>query len=57
LSSDRIQRLEQLDGWIWSQIDEQWNIGFAHLKKYIEKYEDSLVTQKYKTTDEYKLGD
>ena len=55
LSEDRIQRLEELSGWIWDVLEEAWEEGFAVLQKYVEREGDARVSAKHKE-GEFSLG-
>jgi len=55
LKSERIQKLDDL-GFIWGAIEYQWNLGFKHVKQYIQEFGDTLVKSTYKSNDDYNLG-
>ncbi|MDC1447248.1 Helicase associated domain protein [Candidatus Thioglobus sp.] len=55
LKSERIQKLDDLS-FIWDSPEYQWNLGFKHFKQYIQEFGNSLVPNRYKTNDGYKLG-
>jgi superfamily II DNA or RNA helicase len=42
LSRDRIERLEEIDGWTWNSIDSQWDINYQKLKS-IRLHDGSLA--------------
>ena len=56
LSSNRIEKLENIKDWEWDALEAQWNQGFSYLKKYIEENNSALVPAKYITPNGYKLG-
>lgn len=56
LSPDKRRLLESLDGWVWNQIDSQWEAGFEALNNYIHKFGNALVPAKFKNADGYPLG-
>ncbi len=37
LSKDRIKRIEQIPGWSWRVLDNQWDIAYAQLMEFIKK--------------------
>jgi predicted helicase len=39
LSSDRVKRLESLEGWSWDPFNDEWNQNFTSLKQYIDKHQ------------------
>ena len=56
LSSERIARLESLNGWAWSVYEVRWNIAFLELQKYIQTNHHAIVPAKYFIEDESKFG-
>jgi hypothetical protein len=57
LDSDKRQRLEALQGWVWSNKSEaRWSIGYDYLKEYVSKHDNALVPLRYKTDDGFSLG-
>ena len=54
LSNDQIRRLNDL-GFIWNALDDQWEEGFIHLVKYLDRVGHCLVPATH-IEDEYKLG-
>jgi superfamily II DNA or RNA helicase len=56
LSLERVQRLEQLRGWTWDPLSDQWETGFVELKNYVEANGHASVIVDYKSTDGFALG-
>jgi hypothetical protein len=52
---DRRRRLDEI-GFVWSQLDQQWEGGYSHLKAFRDKEGHCQVPKKYKTEDGYNLG-
>ena len=55
LSKENIQRLDDL-GFIWDQLQYQWEKGFDALYIYSQENEDCDVPARYETIDGYALG-
>ena len=55
LSKEKVQMIENIQGWTWDQIESQWQEGYGNLKLYIQKY-NSICSQSFVTDDGYKLG-
>jgi Helicase associated domain len=55
LDADRRKRLEELPGWTWDPLADQWEQGFSRVLRYIEQNGDALVPYSY-TVDGYRLG-
>ncbi|OHU47256.1 hypothetical protein BKG82_26745 [Mycobacteroides chelonae] len=55
LSSDRVRRLEEIDIWIWSQRDADWESSFEALKTFIRAH-GQLPPSDYVTAEGYGLG-
>jgi Helicase associated domain/Helicase conserved C-terminal domain len=56
LDPEHRQRLEELDGWTWEVLSEQWEEGFSRLKQFCEQEGHCRVPNSYKTEDGYRLG-
>ena len=56
LSHERILKLEEITGWVWSVQEAQWNEGVKHLIDYSKNHGDCLVPQKFVSDDGYRLG-
>jgi superfamily II DNA or RNA helicase len=46
LERGRISKLEALDAWTWSQLDEVWNSYYQLLTEFVEEFGHSLVPYK-----------
>jgi superfamily II DNA or RNA helicase len=55
LAAERRQRLENLPGWTWDPLADQWEQGFNQLLRYIAQNGDALVPFSY-MVDGYRLG-
>ena len=55
LSHDRICRIELVVGWVWNQLDEQFEQGFAQLEAFVAKNGTTGVTRNL-TVNGFKLG-
>jgi predicted helicase len=56
LRADRRQRLDELDGWVWSVLDAKWDEGYRQLLHYVEQNGHPNVPQGFITVDHYRLG-
>ena len=56
LSEDRIKALEALPGWSWDTLQDNWNIGYEQLEKYVEREGHARVPTSFKTEDGLSLG-
>lgn len=52
----RKAKLESLSGWSWNPHEEQWDLGFQHLKEYSVKHGDCLVPAETEMRNGYSLG-
>ena len=43
LDADRERRLEDLPGWTWDPVADQWEEGFSRLLDYVERHGDARV--------------
>ena len=57
LPADRVEILENLDGWTWSPFDDEWQEFVRRLHEHFGATGTTRVKAKYKTPDGYKLGD
>ncbi len=55
MSAERKARLDAL-GFVWHQRFEQWEVGYSHLKIFVEEHGHCRVTLGYKSADGYRLG-
>jgi hypothetical protein len=55
LNHDRICRLESVAGWVWSQLDEQFEQGFAQLDAFAARNGPACATRSL-TVNGFKLG-
>jgi len=55
LEADSQRRLEELPGWTWDPIGDQWEEGFSRLQDYVEHNGHARVRATYKV-DGYRLG-
>jgi hypothetical protein len=55
LDPDRVRRLEELPGWTWNTHTDQWEEGYGHLQRYVERHGHARVPKGYEQ-DGYPLG-
>ena len=55
LDAERQHRLEDLPGWTWDTLADQWEEGFRRLEDYVKRHGDARVPIRY-TVDGYQLG-
>ena len=56
LSTERLSRLETLDGWVWDLDSERFAEGLMHLKRYISEYGHPRVPARYTNDAGFNLG-
>jgi superfamily II DNA or RNA helicase len=56
LSTSRDRRLEELPGWTWNTLTDQWEDGFQRLADYVKRNGDARVPSSYASGDGYRLG-
>jgi superfamily II DNA or RNA helicase len=56
LSSDRIQQLETVEGWIWDYLEADFQEGLQRLKGYVKQKNNARVPVGYSDEDGYNLG-
>ena len=55
LSEPRIKALKALPGWVWDPLEEDFQEGFSHLKKFVAREGNARVHPKHKE-DGFNLG-
>jgi hypothetical protein len=56
LSKSRLQRLEDLPGWIWTPREQNWEDGYNRLVRFVERGGNARPPASYRDGDGYKLG-
>ena len=56
INPERRLRLEAVAGWSWDVFSDQWELGFSHLKEFLEREKHCRVPYQYKSDDSYRLG-
>jgi superfamily II DNA or RNA helicase len=56
LSDERVRRLEQVPGWVWSTQDADWYKGYIYLQRFAATEGHSRVPQSRIEEDGYRLG-
>ncbi|QXE92797.1 Helicase associated domain protein [Geomonas subterranea] len=55
LTTDRIQRLEELPGWCWNARSYRWEEGFSYLQQYVRREGHARVPTSHKESN-FNLG-
>ena len=53
---ERIGRLELLTGWVWDQIEADWEEGFTQLESFVRQEGHARVLKSFKTESGFLLG-
>jgi superfamily II DNA or RNA helicase len=56
LSTKRVKRLEQIEGWAWNSFNAKWEIAYRSLAQYVEENGPGALPRGYVTQDGVKLG-
>jgi len=56
LTFKQINKLEALEGWLWSVQEFQWEEGFSNLQVFVEKEGHAMIPGRYKSPEGYLLG-
>ena len=56
LSTERLEKLDSIPGWIWGVHEDTWAEGFSLLEQYVAARGDSVVPPHSVTPSGYKLG-
>jgi superfamily II DNA or RNA helicase len=56
LTPDRIARLVELPDWTWDPHLEKWEIGFRHLKEFVDQAGHARTPYNYNAADGYRIG-
>ena len=56
LDADRFGRLAALKGWVWGQIQAQWDYNLTRLEEFAQREGHALMPTSYKTKDGLMLG-
>jgi hypothetical protein len=56
LCNERQRKLENIQGWSWSPISEQWENGLAQFKAYVEEHGHGNVPRSHKVIDGFNLS-
>ena len=56
MPEDRIKKMEEIPGWIWSPYEERWLDSFKMVQEYVSEKGDCQIPYSYKTSTGYDLG-
>lgn len=56
MPEDRIKKMEEIPGWVWSPYKDKWNESFKMLQEYVQENGNCLVPYEYKNKAGYELG-
>jgi superfamily II DNA or RNA helicase len=56
ISDSHIKRLEQLQGWSWSPLDDAWDAGFQALRAFVAEFGHASPEAGYVNEEGFKLG-
>jgi superfamily II DNA or RNA helicase len=56
LNEERINRLENISGWVWSIRESDFEVGLLELQSYIEKYNSCSPPSKFVSENGFLLG-
>jgi hypothetical protein len=56
LSTDRIEQLESVKGWVWNINEADFSYGLGQLKKFVEREKHARVHARYVDDDKFTLG-
>jgi superfamily II DNA or RNA helicase len=56
LAPERLALLASCPGWVWNLQEWQWEVGFSHLKAFVDENGNADVPQRFLTNDRYRLG-
>jgi len=56
LSSEKIEKLETLNGWTWDPAEDKWQANLNMLMEYVEEFGHSRPPNTYQTKEGFELG-
>lgn len=56
LVPERVQALEAIDGWTWSQKGDAWEKGYERLQRFVTEHGHARVHRNYRDEEGYLLG-